>query len=183
MLGSIPLMISSIFGRSHRNTLTMRALSGAQTRKLEIQSWETRCGHARASLSHRCWPLGSPCIRAGSPPSSLRTAESRIYTFSPFTVLHYLALKRLRLFSLFPFFSVSFPVLLHNLQPRHRKHLPLNQTTCHLSIFTYFRKLRCKYGCPQVLPMDVGAVSSHFATHCREPHSRVRLSLRELLCR
>ena len=53
----------------------------------------------------------------------------------------------------------------------------------HLSIFTYFRELRCKYGCPQVLPMDVGAVSSHFATHCREPHSRVRLSLRELLCR
>ena len=172
------------FERSRRNTLTMRALTGAQTRKLEIQSWETRCGHARASLSHRCWPLGSPsytrwltfqlfedhrvknlhllnfhCSSLSGAPSA--SASSLHPPSSPF---------------LSQYFSITSSPVTVNISLSTRR-------LCHLSIFTYFRRLRCKYGCPQVLPMDVGAVSGHFATHCREPHSRVRLSLRELLYR
>ena len=46
---------------------------------------------------------------------------------------------------------------------------------CH--IHQAIARTHSSHGCPQVLSMDVGALSGHLAAHCREPHPRVRLSL------
>ena len=119
-----------------------------------------------------CWPLGSP--------SHTRWLTFQLFEDRRVKNLHLLILPCSSLSgvpsafasSLHPpsslflphYFSITFSPATVNISLSIRR-------LCHLSIFTYFRKLRCKYGCPQVLPMDVGAVSSHFATHCREPHS------------
>lgn len=93
---------------------------------------------------------------------SLKTPASRTatYTFCPPLPL----LPRAH-----PRFSLPQLLLLRSAWP--------TASSSTLSVPPGYQTSHRSHGCPQVLPMDVRTLSGHLAAHCRESHSRVRLSL------